>query len=179
MKVITSMMQASEKFNEFINSERGLPILLKNLTIYGADELQEAVPQWIAEQKQLAQKQEQMAQQAMQQNPQMIRAQVDMQKVQLDAQKTQFDNQIKISKMAVEKELADAKILEAESKITQAQIDSAVRLEETQTSQHNHALEAASKLAEIASKRHNDALAAHKLNHEINMSNKDENGRNG
>jgi hypothetical protein len=97
-----------------------------------------------------------MQAQMMQNNPQMIRAQAEMQKNQIAAQEAQaktqqmqFDNQIKIAEMAIEKELADAKILEAESKITQQQIDSAVRLEEAQTSLEVHALESAAKFAEI------------------------------
>ena len=72
--------------------------------------------------------------------------------------------------MAIEKELADAKILESEAKVSQAQIDSAVRLEESQTSLEVHSLEAASKMAEIKSRQHNDHLAAHKFAHEVSKS---------
>lgn len=173
LQQITGLMQASPKFGEFMNSDVGLPILVKNLTIYGADELQEAVPKWIAQQQQQQQQMMQMQQQAMQNNPQMIRAQAEAQKVQADIQQQQIDNQFEIARLSTEKELADAKILEAEAKVSQAQIDSAVRLEESQTSLEVHALESATKMAEIESRKHNDQLSVIKMAHEIKKGEKD------
>lgn len=156
LQQITALMAVSQEFNEFMNSPKGLPILVKNLTVYGSDELQSAVPEFLEERKQQQAQQQQMQAQLMQNNPQMIRAQAELQKSQVSAQESQakiqqmqFDNQIQIAKTAIEKEIADAKILEAESKITQQQIDSAVRLEEAQTSLEVHALESAAKFAEI------------------------------
>jgi hypothetical protein len=164
---IIGLTQAMPKLAEFFNSEEGLPVLIKNLTIYGADNLIDAVGPWLQKQEQMQQQQQQMAQQAQQQQlqamtaPQMMRAQVDSQKIQLQAQELQlgqqqqqFDNQIKIAEMAIEKELADAKLLESEAKISQAQIDSAMRMEEGQTKVEAHALDAAAKIAEIKSREH-------------------------
>jgi len=156
LQQIIALMQASTEFNQFMNSPHGLPILVKNLTIYSADELEEAVPLWISQQEQQKQQAMQAQQQAMMQNPQMIRAQVEMQKVQQEAQQSQFENQIEIAKLAIEKEQADANLLIAESKVTGEQIDSAVRLEEAQTSQLTHALDAAAKFAEIQSRKEGD-----------------------
>lgn len=173
LQQITSLMQASQEFNQFMNSPQGLPILVKNLTIYGADELQEAVPQWLQMQQQQQAQAQQAQQQAMMQNPQMIRAQAETMKVQADIQQQQIENQFEIARLATEKELADAKILEAEAKVTQGQIDSAVRLEEAQTSLEVHSLESATKMAEIQSRQHNDNLKAIEMQHKISKSNKD------
>jgi hypothetical protein len=185
MTQIIGLMQASSQFASFMNSEQGLKILVKNLTVYGADELQEAVPQWMQQQQQQQQQMMQMQQQQAQNDPNMIAAQAAMQKVQADAQiaqmKTQvqiqemhmkeqqatFDNQLAIAKISIEKILADAKILESEAKISQAQIDSAVRLEEGQTSLERHALDAAAKIAEVKSREHRDTLATHELAHKM------------
>ncbi len=193
MEQIVSLMGVSEEFSKFMNSEMGLEILIKNLTVYGSDELQEAIPKWLQMQQQQQQQAMQMQQQAMQNDPRMIKAQADMAKVQMegqvkqmqfqidahkmqmDEQQAQFDNQIQIAKLANEKILVDSKVLEAEAKISQAQVDSAVRLEESQTSLERHALDAAAKLAEVKSREHNDHLVTHKLAHEIRQASKGEN----
>jgi hypothetical protein len=185
MTQIIGLMQASEEFGKFMNSEQGLNILVKNLTIYGADELQEAVPKWLQAQQQQQQQQMQMAQQAAQNDPRMIKAQADMAKVQsqneidkikmqleamklqMEQQQQEIENQITIAKVANEKILNDAKLFESEAKVNQMQIDSAVRLEESQTSLEVHSLEAATKMAEIQSRQHRDNLATHELKHKI------------
>jgi hypothetical protein len=149
LEQIVALMQASQEFGQFMNSPQGLRVLVSNLTIYGADRLQESIDLYLQEQAQQQQQAMQMQQQAMLQNPQMIRAQAEMIKAQSDVQQNQIDNQFELARLATEKELADAKILEAEAKISQAQIDSAVRLEESQTSLEVHALESAAKLAEV------------------------------
>ncbi|CAK9253366.1 unnamed protein product [Sphagnum jensenii] len=182
---ITQLMQASPTFAEFMADDDSLPILVDNLTIYGADRLQDAIPKWIEKKNQMKQQAQQAQQQAMQQNPMMMRAQADVQKtqmqVQIEAQKAQLaqmqlqseqqqqdiDNQFKIAQLAIDDKLADAKIIESEAKVSQAQIDSAVKLEESNSSLQRHALDSATKLAEIESRRHQDKIAAHKLIHEL------------
>ena len=177
---IVSLMGASEEFSAFMNSEQGLPILTSNLTIYGADRLQEASEEWLRARKEEQAQQMQQQQQMMQQDPRFIKAQADVQKVQLESQQMQMkheqqqiENQFKIAELAIEKELADSKILEAESKTTQAHIDSAVRLEEAQTSIETHALDSAAKMAEVHSRMHQDNLDTHRLHHEIKQANKE------
>ncbi len=174
---IIALMGVSEEFNKFMNSPSGLPILIKNLTIHGADELEAAIPEWMQMQQQQQQQQMQMAQQQMMQQPQMIRAQAEMLKLEHQKEQDQIENQFEIAKLGIEDKLADAEILTAESKVSQAQIDSAVRLEETQTSEVNHALETAAKLAEIKDREHAREMDHHasirdsvKLHHEINQS---------
>ena len=162
LEQIVALMQASQQFGQFMNSPQGLKILVSNLTIYGADRLQESIDPYLQEQAQQQQQAMQMQQQAMSQNPQMIRAQAEMIKAQSDVQQNQIDNQFELARLATEKELADAKILEAEAKISQAQIDSAVRLEESQTSLEVHALESAAKLAEVQQRAQSHGLKMNK-----------------
>ncbi len=176
---IIALTQANQELGQFFNSEEGLPILVKNLTVYGADLLPEAVDKWMQKRQQQQQQAQQQQQQAMMMDPRMQKVQVDKQKVELDAQKQQadiaqqqFENQMAIADRATTDKLADAKIMEAEAKISQAQIDSAVKLEESNTSLERHALDAAAKMAEVKSREHNDHLATHKLAHEIHQANK-------
>ncbi len=178
---IIALMHSSEELGAFFNSPKGLSILIKNLTIYGADNLEEAAEEWFKMKEQQQQQAQQMQQQAMMQNPQMIRAQAEIQKVQQQAQQQQIENQLEISRIAIEKELADAKILEAESKVTQGQIDSAVRLEEAQTSLEVHGLETAAKMAEIRSrhqdlhiKAHDQHLKTAELEHKLKQGKKEQ-----
>ena len=180
---LIGLMQASPGFAEFMNSEEGLKILVKNLNIYSADELQEAVPKWVQQQAQQKQEAMKMQQEMAQQDPRMIKAQADVKKVQIDERKQQvdeqqqsFDNYMSIAEQAREDKLADAKVIETESKVSQSEINSLVRLEESQTSLEVHALEAATKIAEIHSREHDKALSLHashlserELEHKINI----------
>jgi hypothetical protein len=115
-----------------------------------------------------------MQQAQMQNDPSMLRAKADLMKVQLDAQNAEIEHQLAIAKQATEDKLADAKILEAEAKISQAQVDSAIRLEEGNTSIERHALDAAATLAKIKGEEHVQmmkekahALEERKLEHEM------------
>ena len=187
LQQLTALMQASPGWAEFMNSEKGLKIISKNLTIYGAEELQEAVEEFTQQRAQQQQQAMQMQQQMAQQDPRMLKAKADIAKVQMQSQEMQMkqeqqaiENQLNVAKLSIEKELADAKILEAEAKVSQAQIDSAVRLEESQTSLEIHSLDAASKLAEIQSRHHDNAVKLHgahleerRLEHEINKATKE------
>lgn len=179
LQQITSLMQASQEFSAFMNSPQGLSILVDNLVCYGADRLKEAAPIWTQQQEQKQQQMMEQQQQMAMQDPRMIKAQADQQKVQMemmqmqfDQKQQEFDNQIAIAKLANEKILNDAKLLEAESKVTDMQINAAVRLEESQTGLEKHALDAAAKMAEVKSREHNDHLATHKLAHEIHQATK-------
>ncbi len=192
LQQMTALMQASEQFAQFMNSPLGLPVLVKNLTVYGADELQEAVPQFLEQQQQQQQQMMQMQQEQMQNDPQMIKAKADQAKVQMEGQfkqmqmqmddmQNQFDNQIEIAKQATADKLADAKILEAEAKVSQGQIDSAVRLEEANTSLERHALDAAATIAKVQGEEHIQIMKEHdhmldvkRLDHEIKQANKPE-----
>ncbi|HEY5236568.1 MAG TPA: portal protein, partial [Rhabdochlamydiaceae bacterium] len=168
LQSIIGLTQSNPKLAEFFSSEFGLPILVDNLTIYGADRLKEAVAKWMEQQQQQQQQMMQMQQQQMQNDPRMIKAKADVQKVQLQgqelqqkAQTAQFEQQIEVAKLQIEKELADAKIMEAEGKAEQAQIDSGIRIEEHNTSKFNHSIDAAVKIAEMKSKEHEHKMNEH------------------
>jgi hypothetical protein len=162
LEQIVALMQASSQFGQFMNSPQGLKILVKNLTIYGAENLQEAIDPYLEEQAQQQQQAMEMQQKAMSQNPQMLRAQAELMRVQTQSEQNQIENQFEIARISTEKQVADAKILEAEAKVSQAQIDSAVRLEESQTRLEVHALETAGKLAEVRQREEAHGLHVHK-----------------
>jgi hypothetical protein len=181
LQQITALMQASEEFSMFMNDDETLPILVDNLTIYGADRLKEAVPRWIEKKAQQQQQAMQMQQQQMQNDPNMIRAQAEMEKVKQKGAQDQVENQIAIAKLEVEKELAQAKLMEAEAKISAAQVDQVIRLEEGETSRFNHSIDNATKIAELEFKEHQRNLSTHdamlkhgELIHKMEKANKPE-----
>ena len=161
LQQITALMQASQEFSQFMNDDETLPILVDNLTIYGADRLKEAVPKWIQKKAQMQQQQMQMQQQMAQQDPNMIRAQTEMMKVKQKGDQDQVENQIAIAKLQIEKELAQAKLMEAEAKISEAQVDQVIRLEEGETSRFNHSIDNATKIAELEYKEHQKGIELH------------------
>jgi hypothetical protein len=163
---IISLMSASEELSKFFNSEKGLKILARNLEIHGADNLDEAVDEFMQQQQQEQQQQMEQAKQMQQSDPAFLRAQAEMMKVQQDGQNKQFEQQIEIAKQATADKLADAKILEAEAKISQAQVDSAIRLEESNTSIERHALDAAATIAKIKGEEHVQMMKEHE--HSLN-----------
>lgn len=171
---IIALMGASEELSKFFNSEKGLKILAKNLEIHGGANLEVAIDEFMQQQSQEQQQQMQMQEQMMQNDPQMLKAKAEMAKIEQQGAEAQFDHQIQIAKLAIEDKLADAKILEAEAKISQAQVDSAIRLEESNTSIERHALDAAATIAKIQGeehvqmmKEHDHMLEQRKLEHEM------------
>jgi len=188
LQTIVQLMSASEEFASFMNSPMGLPILLDNLEILGADRLKEASNQWLQQKQQQQQQAQQQQAEMMQNDPRMLKAKADMAKVQLEAQEMQMkreqgevQSQIDMARLQIEKELASAKILEAEAKVTQSQIDSSVRLMEQETSHFNHEIDSATKLAELHFKEHQKHLDTHashlaeiKLHHEMSKAEKKE-----
>lgn len=190
MQQMISLMQASQEFNQFMNSPEGLPILIDNLTVRSADQLKEAIPKYFQQQAQQAQQQQQQAAQMAQNDPSMIvaqaqahgialKAQIDQQKAQLDQQKSQMDamqmsfdqqqqqidNQINMAKLSIDNKKADAAVLTAQSKATQSQIDASIKLEEGNQSAEIHKIDLAGKLAEVQSRdseeMHNRVMDMH------------------
>lgn len=163
---IIALMGASEELGKFFNSEKGLKILTKNLEVHGAENLEEAVDEFMQQQAQQQQRQIEMAQQMQQSDPQHMKAQTEMMKVQQQGEQNAIENQLAIAKQATEDKLADAKILEAEAKISQAQVDSAIRLEESNTSIERHALDAAATIAKVQGEEHMQMMKEHE--HSLN-----------
>jgi hypothetical protein len=181
LQQITSLMQASEEFGQFMNDDETLPILVDNLTVYGADRLKEAVPKWIEKKAQMQQQAQQMQQEQMQNDPNLIMAKAEMMKIQQQGQQDQVENQIKMAKLQIDKELADAKLAEAESKITGMHVDQILKMEQEHTSKFNHEIDAAVKMADIEFKEHQKMVGVHdqhlkhaELQHNIEQANKPE-----
>ena len=115
---IIRMMQASEIFAQFINTE-GLETIIDNLDIKGADAMKAQAAQYMQQLK------EQQAQAAQQGDP-MIKAQqeqvqayhqVEMAKVEQQAAKAEGELAVQAAKVANEKNLAEIKYLEVMAKL--------------------------------------------------------------
>lgn len=180
MAQIVGLMQASPKFAEFMNSEQGLPILLSNLVIYGADRLQDAAQQWTEVQKQQQAQMMQMQQQMMQQDPRYIKAQADVQKVQLEGQELQmkgeqqqFERQIKVAELALEQEKVQNEAILVQHEAAQDEVNAAVQREKAQAEIISHSLDAASKLAHIKHQQrmdeHDSIRKSVELHHKISQ----------
>jgi hypothetical protein len=153
LRQIIALMQASPIFAEFMNSE-GLMILIKNLTIHGQENLEEAAENFLKKQEMKQQQAAKMQQEAMQNDPRVITAKAKMMDTQVKAMEskqkqgqTQIENQFKIAELANEKQHIDNETLLAEAEVTQSQVDSAVQFKKAQTELEVHALDAAAKLA--------------------------------
>lgn len=161
LQQISALAQAMPEFAQFMNDDETLPILVDNITCYGADRLKEAVPKWVEKKAQMQQQAMQMQQQQMQNDPAMLRAQADIMKVKQKAEQDQVENQLEIAKLQIDKELAQAKLMEAEAKIAESQINQVIRLEEGETSRFNHSIDNATKIAELEYKEHQKGLDLH------------------
>jgi hypothetical protein len=182
LQQITSLMQASQEFSAFMNDDETLPILVDNITCYGADRLKEAVPKWVQKKAQMQQQAQQMQQQAMQNDPNLIRAKAEMAKIEQKGQQDQVENQIAIAKLEIEKDLAQAKLIEAESKVTGMHVDQILKMEQEEVSRSNHQIDAAVKIADIEFKEHQKEINSHasvlkhvELAHNMKQANKPEN----
>jgi hypothetical protein len=102
LQQITAMSQSSQIFAQFINTV-GLPIIIDNLELRGADQLKTLAEEFIQQQKQ----QQAQAAQAGQQNPQLINAKVNQMKVMQQGQQNQADNAIKAAQVSVDNKKAD------------------------------------------------------------------------
>ncbi len=160
LQQITSLMQASPEFSAFMNDDETLPILVDNITCYGADRLKEAVPKWVQKKAQMQQQAQAMRQEA-------------------KAKQDQVDNQIAIAQLQIDQELAQAKLLEAESKITGMHVDQVLKMEQQDTSRQNHLIDNATKIAELNFKEHEKEISSHgavlkhaELAHNIKQANK-------
>lgn len=185
MGQIVGLMQSSPKFAEFMNSEQGLPILLSNLVIYGADQLKEAAEKWLQVQAEQQQKMMEMQQEAMQNDPRMIKAQADVKKVEIQGQELelkasqqQFDNEIKIAEMALEQERVDNEAIMVQHEAEQEEINAAVQREKAKAEIVSHSLDAASKLATLEHDKrmdeHESVRKTLELHHKLTGGGKDE-----
>jgi hypothetical protein len=165
LQSIIGLTQANPKLAEFFSSEFGLPILTDNLTIYGADRLQEAVEKWIDAEKQKQQQMMQQQQQMMQQDPRFIKAMADVQKVKLDEheltmkeEQDQFERQVKVAELALEQEKVQNEAILVQHEAAQEEVNAAVQREKASAEIISHSLDAAAKMASI---HHSQKMAEH------------------
>ncbi len=189
LEQIASIMQVSPVLAEFFSSEEGLPILVKNLTMHGSDELEEAIPTWMEKRKKQQAQMQQQQLMMMQNDPRMIsakaadkRAQSDMMKTQLkgqeqfqEANQQQFENQIEVARLAIDKERADNEALVAQHTASLEEEHLAIERIREETSLTNHALDAAAKLASIEHQKrmdeHDSVRKTVELHHAIRSQN--------
>lgn len=130
---VTSMMQASQIFSQFINSDC-LDVLVDNMEFRGSDMLKERAQEFMEKMKQQEQMAMQQAQQQAQNNPETIRAQVEMQKLQHQNERLQVEAKIK----EVELENERMKLL---LETANSRNDNLVQIEKTKTERIAKAME--------------------------------------
>ena len=174
LQAIIGLTQSNPKLAEFFASDFGMPILLDNLTIYGADRLKEAAKQWMQQQQQQQQQAMQMQQQMMQQDPRYIKAQADVQKVQLEGhelqmkeEQNQFEREIKIAELALEQERVQNEAILTQHEAAQEEVNAAVQREKAQAEIVAHSLDAASKMASLEHQQRMDEHESHRKNVEL------------
>lgn len=169
LREINAFCAANEGAQRFFNSPQGLPIVFKNLTIYGADEIQDALKQWIQAEEQNKQQMMKMHQQEMQNDPNHLKAQAALQKNQIDDKKIEYEHAIDIAELNLEQEKNQADIIKILSEANNAHTESAIRQEELQVSKTNHAIDAVAKLAGINKDHHEIIVNAHQTRHDMKM----------
>lgn len=108
LQQIGVMMGASQSYAEFINT-KCLDVLVKNMEVYGGDQLDERAKEFMAEKKQQMQMQMQMQQQQMQMqaaaqqnNPVVQRNQIEMMKTQQKAKQDDVKNQLESGQQSID-----------------------------------------------------------------------------
>lgn len=156
MKVLLGLMQASEQFNQFMNTE-GLEVLLDNIDIRGVDRLKIMAGEWMEQQKQA----QQAAMQAQQNQPnpmELMQAQVQVEqaKVQQKAQEAEQRAQVELTKIAaddaVRNKEADIKMIEAMGKLEMMGIDADLKAQKTEAEMARSAVD----MAISAAAHHNE-----------------------
>jgi hypothetical protein len=164
LKTITSLMQVSESFNQFMN-QNGLEVLLDNIDIRGIDNLRYLVGQWMQQQQQqAAQAQQQQANQPTDAQIAMAQVQSESQKNQMEFQTDQQRNQIELAKAnsqaAVDNKMADIKFLDVMSKVQASNLDRVLEQQRVDAEDARSQLEAATDISK-------HLLDVHKTNHDI------------
>lgn len=178
LQAIIGLTGSNPKLAEFFSSDFGLPILLDNLTIYGADRLKDAAGKWMEQQKEQQAQAMQLQQQMMMNDPRMIKAQADVKKVEIEEQELmlkadqqEFDKQIKVAELALDQERVQNEAILTQHEAAQEEVNAAVQREKAQAEIVAHSLDAASKLASIEHERrmneHDSIRKSVELHHKI------------
>jgi len=179
LKTIVSLMGASEQFAQFMNTE-GLEVLLDNIDIRGIDNIKAMAAQFMEQQKQAqqqameAQKNQpdpaQMMQMQMQieqakvqgeQQKVMIQAQTEQAKLAQKQQEAEMKAQVDLTKIstddAVKNKELDIKFLEVMSKVQNADVELALKQEQTDAQNARTAVDMAVSVAA----HHNNTIDMH------------------
>jgi len=152
LKMITSLMNVSDSFKQFMN-QNGLEVLLDNIDIRGIDRLRYSVQEWMQQQKAMAmQAQQQQANQPTPEQVAMAQVQVQGQQVQVEREGNQLKAQVELAKSnarnAVDNKEADIKFLEVMSNIQDTNLNNQLKQEELDAENARTAIDMSTKLSE-------------------------------
>lgn len=155
LQQIMGLMQASPTFAQFMNS-KGLPILLDNMEIRGADQLKSLAEAWSMDQEKQMQMQQKMAmeqhQNAMNQNPVMMKFQQEQQRLQMDAAQNQAENQLKAMDLTNDANANETEKLKVQLLAQQKGVESAVQIKKAIAEENRAKSDNFSKAVEMAMK---------------------------
>ena len=153
LEQIIKMMQSSQLFAEFINTQ-GLETILDNMDIRGIEGLKAQAVQFM---QQLQEQKEQQAQQgnpeetAMREQTEAIK-EIEMAKVEQQQQKIEGELAIQAAKVANEKQLTDIKFMQVMAQLEQGETKLGIEQEKVDSENARTAVEHVIKSAEIAHK---------------------------
>ncbi|WP_299079162.1 hypothetical protein [uncultured Paraglaciecola sp.] len=147
LKTMTQLMGAVPSFGELMN-RRGLPIIVDNLDIRGADKLKEMADKQIQEEQSQqnqpnpAQQQLMIKQQELQLKQQKIQMEYKVKQEELQEQKNQMALDEKLAMIGLEKELMNASVQneKVQAEIKTANIDAAVKVANQALAHEEHLL---------------------------------------
>ena len=157
LQTITSMMQASTSFADFIN-QYGLEVLLDNIEIRGIDSLKVKAEEYSKTIEQKQQQQQQIQQQQMQMQNKMAqinmaKAEKELQsptagqlgaaKLQQDAQKNEFDAKVDYAELHIKERKAEDDFLKVMADINSSEIDAELKQAKVDAEQTRSAVEMA------------------------------------
>jgi hypothetical protein len=161
LTMITTLMQSSELFSQFMNTV-GLDILLDNIEIKGVDHIKEMAHGWMQEMQKA--RQQQMQQQQQQGNPMMMQAMLEKMKIEQKAEQSQIDARLKTAELAIAKQKADTEQLAALAAIGADRDKTLIAHDKAQAERARAAVDLAIK--ELDVRKHHDHNAV-KLHHEM------------
>lgn len=150
LQQITSMAQAMPMFAQFMNSEVGMPVLIRNMTIKDSEELLEGFQQW-------SQQQAKAAQEAAQQptpdmmigQAELLKAQVNQMKAEIEGQWRAMQSQLDAAKFMLEQQRVENETIETQAKVEDAVIQKALEREKDKADIVGKNLENAERMAEL------------------------------
>lgn len=149
----------------FAAPDGGMQYILKNISIQGAEDIQDVAMAWF---KQQAQVQAQQQQAAMQNDPKMVDAKYKMLDLQHRINQDQIDNQFRAAELANDQQQNQIDQTDLILKAHQAGMSNIVALKKAQTEENVHAIDAAVSLGD---QQHRHALETVELAHNIHQDN--------